>query len=148
MLNVRTVSTIVVTIAAAGTVATGVLAAKGGRKLANERNDAEPRKKDFLRAYGPAIGAGTAVLGAIAYLGYTNTELGNRLIKEVASHAAAVAASQAGIKALEEKAKEIIGPKKTQELIDTHTEAGAEGADKSERSCASTCVHPGQYRGR
>jgi len=56
-------------------------------------------------------------------LGYANSALGNRLVKEVAAHAATVAASQAGIKALEEKAKELIGPKKTQELIDTHIEA-------------------------
>ena len=128
MIPIRTAASIAAGIASAGMVATAIFAAKGGAKLATQ---SEKTKKDVLEAYAPAAAAGAVTLAAVGYLGYTTTDLGNKLLKEIASHALTVAVGQKAMAALEQKAAELIGPKKTRQLVDEHTMAEHEARTKA-----------------
>ena len=123
MINMRTGSIIATALASAGTVATGVLAVKGTLSLLENKGSIQIEKKELVKAFTPAITTGAIAIAAISYLGCSNTELGNRLIKEITSHAITVAAGQKAMRALKEKAEELVGLEKTQELMDTHAEA-------------------------
>lgn len=120
-ISIRTAANIAVGIASSGTVATAILAAKGGAKLATKLGDTT--RKDILRAYGPPTATGALVLAAIGYLGFSTTDLSNKLLKEIAAHALTMAAERKALEALEKKGKELIGPKKTQLLKDEYVNA-------------------------